>query len=114
MHHEFNLRRAGRIRPRAARQPRRPMMRKLLLASICGVMLTLAGMALAASEANMVTGVVQKVDQRSGRVVIDGQSFIVKDSGPLALVPQVGHRVTLFYEERNGEKVITRLGQAGG
>jgi len=57
-------------------------------------MLTLAGMALAASEANMVTGVVQKVEQRSGRVVIDGQTFSMKESGPLALVPQVGHKVT--------------------
>jgi Cu/Ag efflux protein CusF len=77
-------------------------------------MLALAGIALAASEANMVTGVVQKVDPQSGRVVIDGQSFIMKDSGPLALVPQVGHKVTLFFDERNGQKVITRLGQAGG
>jgi hypothetical protein len=41
-------------------------------------MLTLAGMALAASEANMVTGVVQKVDQRSGRIVIDCQTFLMK------------------------------------
>jgi hypothetical protein len=90
------------------------MMRKLLLASICGLVLTLAGMALAASEDDMVTGMVQKVDQRHGRVVIDGQTFIMKGSGPLALVPQVGHKVALFFDERNGEKVITRLGQAGG
>jgi hypothetical protein len=90
------------------------MMRKLFLAGICGVMLALAGIALAASEANMVTGVVQKVDQQSGRVVIDGQTFVMKKSGPLALVPQVGHKVALFFDERNGEKVITRLGQAGG
>jgi Cu/Ag efflux protein CusF len=89
------------------------MMRKLLLAVICGLMLTLAGMALAASEANMVTGTVQKVDHRSGRVVIDGQTFVMKESGPLALVPQVGHKVTLFFDERNGQKVITRIGQAG-
>jgi hypothetical protein len=89
------------------------MMRKLLFAGICGLMLTLAGMALAVSEANMVTGMVQKVDQRHGRVVIDGQTFVMKDSGPLALVPQVGHRVTLFFDERNGQKVITRIGQAG-
>jgi hypothetical protein len=89
-------------------------MRTLVLAGICGLMVTLAGMALAASEANMVTGMVQKVDQRHGRVVIDGQTFVMKGSGPLALVPQVGHRVALFFDERNGEKVITRLGQAGG
>jgi hypothetical protein len=80
------------------------MMRKLLLASICGLVLTLAGMALAASEDDMVTGMVQKVDQRHGRVVIDGQTFIMKGSGPLALVPQVGHKVALFFDERNGEK----------
>jgi hypothetical protein len=88
-------------------------MRKLLLAGMCNLMLTPAGMALAASEANMVTGMVQKVDQRHGRVVIDGQTFIMNESGPLALVPQVGHRVALFFDGRNGEKVITRIGQAG-
>jgi hypothetical protein len=76
-------------------------------------MLTLAGLALAASQADMVTGMVQKVDQRHGRVVIDGQTFIMKGSGPLTVVPQVGHKVALFFDERNGEKVITRLGQAG-
>jgi hypothetical protein len=89
------------------------MMRKLFLAGICGIMLTPAGIALAASEANMVTGMVQKVDQRSGRVVIDGQTFIMNESGPLALVPQVGHKVALFFDDRNGQKVITRIGQAG-
>jgi hypothetical protein len=89
------------------------MMRKLFLAGICGLILTPAGMALAASEANMMTGMVQKVDQRHGWVVIDGQTFVMKDSGPLALVPQVDHKVTPFYEERNGQKVITRIGQAG-
>jgi hypothetical protein len=60
----------------------------------------------------MVTGMVQKVDQRHGRVVVDGQTFVMKDSGPLALEPQVNHKVTLFYEERNGQRVITRIGQA--
>src|SRR5919106_26385 len=88
---------------------RRTMMRKLFLAGICGLMLTPAGIALAASEANMVTGMVQKVDQRSGRVVIDGQTFIMNESGPLALVPQVGHKVALFFDDRNGQKVITRI-----
>jgi hypothetical protein len=68
------------------------MMRKLLLAGMCGLMLTPAGMALAASEANTVTGMVQKVDQRSGRVVIDGQTFVMMKSGPLALVPRSATR----------------------
>jgi hypothetical protein len=43
--------------------------------------------------------------------VIDGQSFDMQQSGPLALTPQVGQKVTVFYEERNGQKVITRIGQ---
>jgi hypothetical protein len=68
-------------------------------------------MAFAASAVNEVTGTVQKVDKVS-RVVIDGQTFVMKASGPLALVPQVGHKVSLFFDERNGENVITRIGQA--
>jgi hypothetical protein len=88
------------------------MMRKPLLACVCGLTLTLANTALAASEANKVTGTVQKVDKQSGRVVIDGETFVMQQSGPLALTSQVGHKVTLFYEERNGQKVITRIGQA--
>jgi hypothetical protein len=89
------------------------MMRKLLLTGACGFSLALAGMASATSGADEVTGTVQKVDKMSGRVVIDGQTFVMKESGPLALVPQVGHKVALFFEERNGQKVITRIGQAG-
>jgi GTP-sensing pleiotropic transcriptional regulator CodY len=41
-------------------------------------MLTLAGLALAASEADMVTGMVQKVDQRHGRVVIGRVAKLVE------------------------------------
>jgi hypothetical protein len=59
-----------------------------------------------------VTGTVRKVDDRTGRIVIEGQTFVMQQSGPLALEPQVGHKVTLFYQERNGQKVITRIGQA--
>ena len=87
-------------------------MRKLLVACACGLSLTIAGTVLAASEGTEVMGRVEKFDQRSGRVVIDGETFIMEPSGPLALTPQVGHKVTLFYEERGGRKVITRIGQS--
>jgi hypothetical protein len=43
---------------------------------------------------------------------------VLADSAPLAVqaweVLLHGHKVALFFDERNGEKVITRLGQAGG
>lgn len=87
-------------------------MGKLLFACACGLTLTIAGTVLAASEAIVVTGKVEKFNKESGRMVIGGQTFIMEPSGPLALTPQVGHRVTLLYEERNGQKVITRIGQS--
>jgi lipopolysaccharide export system protein LptA len=87
---------------------------KLLLVCACVLTLTVVGTALAASQANKVTGTVQQVDEQTGRIVIDGQTFVMQQSGPLALTPEVGHKVTLFYEERNGRKVITRIGQSQG
>jgi hypothetical protein len=44
------------------------------------------------------------MDEHTGRIVIDGQTFAMQQSGPLALEPQVGHKVTLFYEERERPK----------
>jgi hypothetical protein len=94
------------------------MRRKACLASMaalvcaCGLTLTLADAAPATSEAHKVTGTVEKIDDHTGRFVIDGQTFVMLQSGPLALEPQVGHKVTLFYEERNGQNVVTRIGQA--
>jgi hypothetical protein len=82
------------------------------LSCACGLTLTLADAALATSAAHKVTGTVRKIDDHTGRFVIDGQTFVRRRSGPLALEPQVGHKVTLFYEGRNGQKVVTRIGQA--
>jgi hypothetical protein len=109
MHHWLQHCAAPVAPPRGA-PPRRTT--TLLLTGACGLSLALAGMAFAASAVNEVTGTVQKVDKVSGRVVIAGQTFVMKASGPLALVPQVGHKVSLFFDERNGENVITRIGQA--
>ena len=87
-------------------------MPKLLPVCVGGLTLAVVGTALAESEVSEVTGTVQQVDEQTGRIVIDGQTFVMKQSGPLALEPQVGSKVTLFYEERNGQKVITRIGQS--
>jgi hypothetical protein len=86
-------------------------MTKLLLGVVCVLALTIVGPALSAGEASKVTGTVEQVDKQTGRIVIDGQSFDMQQSGPLALTPQVGQKVTVFYEERNGQKVVTRIGQ---
>ena len=32
--------------------------------------------------------------------------------GGAAVMPQVGSKVTLYYEEKNGQKTVTRIGQA--
>jgi hypothetical protein len=86
-------------------------MPKLFLGVACVRALTIVGPALSASEASKATGTVQQVGKQTGRIVIDGQSFDLQQSGPLALTPQVGQKVTVLYEERSGQKVITRIGQ---
>jgi len=78
------------------------MMPKLLLVCVCCLTLTAVGTALAASEDHKVTGTVEKFDERSGRTVIDGQAFIMEPSGPLALTPEVGHKVLRGPERPEG------------
>jgi hypothetical protein len=60
-----------------------------------------------------VTGMVTEVDQDTNEITIDDQTFVMpKESGGASLMPQVGAEVTLYYEEKDGEKTITRIGQA--
>jgi hypothetical protein len=56
---------------------------------------------------------VTEVDQDTNEITIDDQTFVMpKASGGASLMPQVGAEVTLYYEEKDGEKMITRIGQA--
>ncbi len=93
-------------------------MRKLLimsaaLATAAWSMTALAEEQMAADEGMKATGTVMEVDNDSGEIKINDQTYVMpKESGGAAMMPQVGAEITLFYEEQNGQKVITRIGQA--
>jgi hypothetical protein len=52
-----------------------------------------------------------KVDQSTGEITIDDQTYQLLLGAGAGLEPQVGAKVTAYYEERDGKKTITRIGQ---
>ncbi len=66
----------------------------------------------AANEDNKVTGTVTEVDKDKQQITVDGQKFRMEMGGGAAMMPQVGSKITLYYEENNGQKTVTRIGQA--
>jgi Ni/Co efflux regulator RcnB len=62
----------------------------------------------AAAEEMTVTGVVTKADQHKREITIGDKSFVLSNEA----FPQVGAKVTAFYENRGGKNVVTRIGQA--
>ena len=64
-----------------------------------------------AASGTEVTGVVTSVDEEAHEIVIDGQTYAMPEQGGTAMLPAEGDRVTLFYREEGGQKVITRIGQ---
>jgi hypothetical protein len=62
----------------------------------------------AATEEMKVTGDVTKADLQKGEIRIGDQSFVLANEA----FPQLGAKVTAFYENRDGKNVITRIGQA--
>ena len=65
------------------------------------------------SSGTEVTGIVTQADRQAGWIIVDGQTYVLsqKGGGDVGL-PAVGEKVTLAYQERDGQKVITKLGQA--
>ena len=66
----------------------------------------------AANEDMKATGMVTKVDQDKHQIKVGDQTFMMPMGGGAAVMPQVGSKVTLYYEEKNGQKTVTRIGQA--
>jgi hypothetical protein len=64
----------------------------------------------ATSSEPEVTGIVARADREAGQIVINGETYILQ--GGEVTLPEAGSKVTLSYEERGGQKVITRIGQA--
>jgi hypothetical protein len=90
------------------------MLRSALAAVLLTGMLPLqAAIAEQQGAVTKVTGMVTEVDQDKHEITIDDQTFVMpEESGGASLMPQVGAEVTLYYEEKDGEKTITRIGQA--
>jgi hypothetical protein len=60
-----------------------------------------------------VTGLVTEADEQTKEIPIENETYVMPDeAGGASLFPQVGAEVTLFYREEDGQKVITRIGQA--
>jgi ethanolamine utilization protein EutP (predicted NTPase) len=64
----------------------------------------------ATTEEMKVTGMVTKADEQTGEITIADKTLVME--GGEAGFPQVGGKVTAFYENRGGKNVITRIGQA--
>lgn len=58
-----------------------------------------------------VTGTVTEVDENTNVITIDGKEFKMAEQSGTALMPSVGDKVTLFYEEQGDQNMITRIGQ---
>ena len=67
---------------------------------------------MAAQEDMKATGMVTKVDKDKHQIKVGDQTFMMPMGGGAAVMPQVGSKVTLYYEEKNGQKTVTRIGQA--
>lgn len=86
------------------------LMAAVVLASVLPL---LAAVAEQQGAGTKVTGMVTEVDEDTHEITIDDQTYVMpKESGGASLMPQVGSEVTLFYEEQDGQKTITRIGQA--
>ena len=57
-----------------------------------------------------LTGFVDDVDEDTGRIVVDGQTLVMRPS-PEAFFPRKGQKVTFVYEEKDGQKVIDTFRQ---
>ncbi|MCE3245557.1 MAG: hypothetical protein K0S72_1685 [Arthrobacter sp.] len=68
--------------------------------------------AMAADEGQMVTGTVTSVDEETGKVVINGETYMMDKQAGTVMLPDAGDKVSLTYRDQGGQKVVTRIGQA--
>jgi Cu/Ag efflux protein CusF len=65
-----------------------------------------------AAEGTMVTGTVTSADQESGKVVINGETYMMDKQAGTVMMPAAGDKVSLTFRDEGGKKVVTRIGQA--
>jgi len=95
-------------------------MRRHQLLSLAGALALLGPLAWAgdvraadAAAGTEVTGIVTQADKQAGWIIVDGQTYVLSQKGGGDVgMPAAGEKVTLAYQERDGQKVITKLGQA--
>ncbi len=80
----------------------------LLLAATAG---PLAGGARAEEARKEISGTVEKADATAGRVVVDGQTYLMPTGTAGSLKPKAGDKIAFTYEEQGGKKVITSFRQ---
>jgi opacity protein-like surface antigen len=98
-------------------------MRKLLMmsAALAAGMLSLSGATSQAAQPTQqsqkmaakgmkVTGMVTAANLGKQQITVDGQTFKMAMGGGETVWPQVGADVTLYYQNRNGQKTVTRIG----
>jgi hypothetical protein len=99
---------AGAIAARQRVEEEREMRKIMLVAAA----LALGAVGTASAGEMKVTGIVTKADEQSKQITVGDKSFDMSDQAGTAMFPQVGGKVTLSYEERDGKNVVTRIGQA--
>jgi hypothetical protein len=91
-------------------------MRRLMLmsAALVAGTLSLQGASAQQQDPNAgmkATGTVTEADEDMKEITLGDQTFVMPEQAGTAVFPQVGDKVTLFYEEQGDQKVITRIGQ---
>ena len=88
-------------------------MRKSMLIAAVLVAGTIGAIAeQAAAEEMKVTGKVTEANQDAKQITVAEKTLDMSDQAGTSMFPQVGAEVTVFYEERDGKNVVTRIGQA--
>jgi hypothetical protein len=95
-------------------------MRRHQLLSLAGALALLGPLAWAgdvraadAAAGTEVTGIVTQADKQAGWIVVDGQTYTLsQEGGGEVTLPAAGQKITFSYQERGGQRVITRIGQA--
>jgi Cu/Ag efflux protein CusF len=85
-------------------------MRKIML--VAAALAAGGAVGIASAGEMKVTGKVTEADQQAKQITVGDKTFDMSDQAGTAMFPKVGAEVTVFYEERDGKNVVTRIGNA--
>jgi hypothetical protein len=84
-------------------------MRKIMLVAAA---LAAGAVAMPSAGEMKVTWKVTEADQQAKQITVGDKTFDMSDQAGTAMFPKLGAEVTVFYEERDGKNVVTRIGNA--